>query len=175
MQEGSLQRSCVPWLTPDSFPGAAPFIPCLPRWDSSRSSPAQPLQTAGAAFSLQVALSLGIAFSSPPSSECFICLVLLNHRRICTNDTRNSSLGFPHQLPALNIKYSGPYIHACHLHGCLDSSHQGEQGRLPFIYLLYRITKQFRRCSLRGKKKIPSKHDKQPAKQRWLGFFTGVS
>lgn len=112
------------------------------------SSPAQALQTPGAAFSLQVAQSLGIAFFSPRSPKCFICSILLNHRHVCTNDIKNSLLGFPH----LNIKYSGLYIHACHLHGCLDSSHQWEQGRFPFICFLYRITKQFQRCSLQGKK-----------------------
>lgn len=71
MQESSLQQSCVPWLTPDSLPGAASFVPCLPRWDSSRSSPAQPLQTAGAAGLLQLALSLGISFFLPSQLGVF--------------------------------------------------------------------------------------------------------
>lgn len=141
----------MPWLTPDSFPGAGSSFPAH-RGDSSRCSPAQALQTPGAVVLLQVAQSLGVAFFSSRGSKCFICSILLNHRHICTEDTRNSLLGFPHQLPALNIKYSGLYIHACHLHGCLDSSHQWEQGRLPFICFLYRIAKQFQRCSLQGKK-----------------------
>lgn len=140
VQERSLQQNCVTWgWLLCSPPAQMGFLPALP------------LQTTGVVVLLQVARSLGSAFFSPPSSKCFICLTLLNHSHICTNDTRNSSPGFPHQLPALNIKYSGPCTHACHLHGCLDSSHQWEQGRLPFVCFLYRITKQFQRCSLQGK------------------------
>lgn len=106
---------------------------------------------------LHVARSLGIAFfSSPPSSKCFICLVFLNHRHICISNTRNPLLGFPHQLPALNIKYVGPHIYACHLRGCLNSSYQWESGSLGFICFLYRITKRFRGVLCRQKNTFKS-------------------
>lgn len=141
---GSLRWSWVSWLTPDSFPGAP--LCSLPTQEiplQLRLFKHQELH-----FRCRLHRVWELLFFSPPSSKCFICSILLNHRHICTNDIKNSLLGFPH----LNIKYSGLYIHACHLHGCLDSSHQWEQGRLPFICFLYRITKQFQRCSLQGKK-----------------------
>lgn len=73
-------------------------------------------------------------FSSPPSSKHFVCLFFLNHRHIYINNTRDSLLGFPHLLPALNTKYVGLHIHACHLCGCLNSSYQQELDFIPSLY-----------------------------------------
>lgn len=132
-QEHLLQQRCLPWLPSDSgYLEPEPLFPSHCRCSSSWPSLFKQQKPC---FCGKLHLVWEFAFfSSPPSSKHFVCLFFLNHRHIYINNTRDSLLGFPHLLPALNTKYTGPHIHACHLRGCLNSSYQQELDFIPSLY-----------------------------------------